>query len=215
MRSIISILLLISLNAVAQTKEFEGMISYQHSFTIKNSSIDKSDLVKYAGSSSQYYYKSGNYKWVFDGSDMEIEYYNASNGRSINRLRGKSTYTWSDKKESDTLIRYELFKNADTICGYVCDRLKVMIGSKSDPNYAIIRNISFNTQLVVDPENFKKSGVWCNYDVYSITRSIPLRIEVIASDWPFTLCYIAEKVDARALTDEEVLLPAKAKLVKQ
>jgi hypothetical protein len=197
--------LLISFNLPAQTSVFQGQVDYKHLFHFKEAGVDSMKALKAFGTSSQYITRSGFYKWVFyDGE----EYYSSIDGKTYNRYADNDTLFLTKGSEGDTLLRYEIYPNADTICGYICDRIKVTIRNRYRDDYILTRIISYAKDLPVNPEDFRLFESYCHNEVYKITRSIPLRIEIDTNYWPFIMCYYAIKVDHRPVTEKEVRMPA-------
>lgn len=203
-------LLLAQLKVVAQTKEFEGDIHYQHLFKFALKGIDSAEILRSFGSASNYYYKEGAYKWTFDSCNMAEEYYSSETGEVYNRNTGSREYILSKGSGQDKLLRYEVVENADTICGYRCHRIQVMTCSKSDKDDIMIRFIFYAPDLIIDPKNFKKFESYSNDEVYKITKSAFLRIEMVTPYLPFRLRMEATKVTPRSLDINEVSLPADA-----
>lgn len=192
---------------LAQSNEFEGEIHYAHLYQFRVKGIDTMAILNDFGSSSKYYYKAGSYKWTFEKCRMKEEYFSSTAGKTFDRYTDSDTLFLQPDSEGDTLLRFEIFKNADTISGYVCDRIRVLIGNKFNKDAFLMRLISFSPELAIDPEKFKKFGSYCNYEVYKITRSAFLRIEMIAPHWPFVLRMEATKVVPRSVNTEEITIP--------
>lgn len=200
-------LLLAQIKVFAQTKKFEGEIHYLNLYQFAVKGIDTMAILKDFGNSSTYYYKNGSYKWTFEECKMKEEYYSAITGKTFDRYEHSDTLFFQKNSEGDTLLRYEIQENADTICGYVCNRLNVLIGNKNDKEALLMRFIFYVPELIVDPEKFKEFGGYCNYEVYKITKSAFLRIEMLNSYWPFKLRMEATKVIPRSLSEKEVSMP--------
>lgn len=214
MRLIIFILLLVSqFKLGAQVKEFEGEIHYQHLYRFALKGMDTAAILKDFGIASKYYYKEGTYRWTFDSCNMAEEYYSPKTGDSYKRKTNSKDYTLN-KGGQNKLLRYEVKENADTICGYACDRIMIMTCDKSDKDNILVRNIFYAPELVIDPERFKKFGSYCNYEVYKITKSAFLRIEMVSPYWPFAFRMEATKVVPRSLAMTETTMPEDAVIKK-
>jgi hypothetical protein len=210
MRYLFCLFLLTSLHASSQTKPFEGEIQYRHLFEFKNPRIDTMQVLRFCGSSSQYVFKNGSYKWITPDGMVPLEYHSAETQLTYDKYRDNDTLVFAPGSPYDTILSYNIIPAADTVCGYICDRLEVLIGNKTDENVLLHRNISFTHELSLDPERFKGSQAYCAYEIYTITRSVHLRIEMKAPDWPFNICFEASKVIKRQVPDEELALPKNA-----
>lgn len=193
-----------------QVKEFEGEIQYRHLYRFAIKNLDTTAILKNYGASSNYYYKDGSYRWTFDSCIMAEEYYWPETGKTHNRAAGETEFKLNNSTGYNKLLKYEVQENADTICGYVCHRIVVATASKSDKNDVLVRAIYYAPELTVDPQHFKKYGSYCNYDIYKITKSAFLRIEMMSPFMPFALRMEAVKVIPRSLAKSDVTLPENA-----
>lgn len=210
MRYFILILLLATFESSAQIRQFQGEIAYVHLFNFKQPGLDSIGIMRSVGSSSNFIFKNGSYKWTINNGAMTEEYYSGETFQAYDKYEDSDTLFYVPDSPTDTLIRYNLIPNADTICGYVCDRLQVVIGDKDNKEVFLLRNISFSRDLPLDPEKFKGMTTFCAYEIYKITRSVHLRIEMIAEHWPFVMCYQGIRVDHRPVTAKEIAIPQNA-----
>lgn len=211
MKAVLSgLLLFLQINIFGQTKEFEGEIHYLNLYQFEVKGIDTMAILKDFGSFSKYYYKNGFYKWTFEECKIKEEYYSSVTGKTFDRYEHSDTLFFQNDSEGDTLLRYEIIENSDTICGYACNRLNVLVGNKNNKEALLMRFIFYAPELVVDPEKFRDFGAYCNYEVYKITKSAFLRIVMQTPYWPFTLRMEATKVIPRSLNINEVSLPENA-----
>src|SRR5262249_14832091 len=147
----------------------------------------------------KYFYRTGSYKWTFETSDLQIEYYDGQTGKTYDKLRDSDTIFAAPLSANDTLLKYEISKNATTISGYKCDRITVVVGRKDDPMSFIVRNIYYSKDLPLNPQKFKAFKVYCTDKVFGLIRAVPLRIEIDTADWPFTMRFEAVKVIKRSI----------------
>lgn len=209
---VLGLLLFFQLSIFSQGKEFEGEIHYRHLYRFALKGMDTAEILKNYGSASKYFYKEGAYRWTFDSCIMAEEYFYPETGKTYNRSAEDEQFTINERNGYNKLLKYEVQENADTICGYVCNRIMVMTGNKSDKNDILVRFIFYAPELVIDPQKFKKFGSYCNYEVYKITKSAFLRIEMLSPFMPFAIRMEATKVIPRTLEKSEVSLPVNAVL---
>jgi len=203
---ILSAFILITTVSSAQ-KEFEGEIHYLHLFHFRQTGIDSMQVIKDFGSSSKYFYKNGSYKWTFETSELQTEYYLAEKAKVYDKEVHNDSIFLNPFDSEDTLLRYEIKLNVDTICGYPCDMIRVLIAKKEHPDYVMKRYIYFSNQLHLNPEKFKSYTTYCNNQVFELTHAIPLRIEMDVAAWPFTMRFEAVRVIQRQVTAEEIMIP--------
>ncbi len=204
--AITGLLLLLQIHLYGQVKEFEGEIHYKHLFRYASKDIDSVAIRQNYGTASTYIYKEGAYRWTFDSCAMAEEYYSSEKGKTYNRAAGSEEFSENKKPGYTRLLKYEVLENADTICGYVCNRLKVMTGNKSDKSDVLVRFIFYAPALAIDPGKFKKFSSYANDEVYKITRSAFLRIEMVSPFLPFIIRMEADKVVPRPVEKSEVTL---------
>jgi hypothetical protein len=185
------------------TSEFEGRIYYTNSFNIKQPVVDSINLVKSFGSSSIYTYKAGKFLWTSKGSQFQYELYNSSLGLLVDKYEGDDTLHRIDIfNKGDSLLSYEIIENAETICGYKCNAIKVVLQSTVDSSF-MQRTIFYSPQLYVNPEYFKYYKSYANYKIYPLTKAIPLKIVTEYSDFPIEITVSANKVEPANIDDNE------------
>jgi hypothetical protein len=103
------------------------------------------------------------------------------------------------------LISYNLIENADSICGYNCDAITVVL--QSIRNKSIIkRTLYYSSKLSIDPKYFKNYRSYANDKIYPIIKAVPLRI-VTEFDWlPVEITMNAYKVEKTDISDKEFKL---------
>lgn len=189
--------------AQSPPKEFEGRKHYKNTFIIKQSVIDSLELVKSLGASSIYSYKTGKFLWRSYGSDFQYELWDSQTGIVVDKYGSSDTLQTIDVfKKADSLISYKITRNADKICGYICDAIQVEI--QTFPDKSIMkRTIFYSSQLYVNPEHFKKYRSYANYQIYPITKSVPLRLVTEYEGLPVVIIINAEKVELVKIDDDE------------
>jgi hypothetical protein len=199
---------------LAQSAEFEGDVHYLHMFSFKKKLPDSSGVLRYFGSSSTYSYRSADYKWSFYDCMMESEYSHAAEGHVYNKYVGRDTFYFTRQSTGNRLISFDITKNADTILGYPCDMIRVVIATSDDPRDILIRNIFYSNDLPLDPKAYKHIDAFCHNEVFPLIRSIPLRIDMMTPAWPFDIRFEAVKVEKRKVAMAEMILPAGAPVLE-
>lgn len=103
---------------------FEGEIIYQNSYKSKVSSFSDAQWKSIVGSQNLYFIMGGNYKSELNGSVVAAYTYLAKDNMLYTEFRDGNIMYWSDASESkDSIISFEVRKNAVHILGYNCDEL--------------------------------------------------------------------------------------------
>lgn len=203
------ILLTVYMNSVFSqltTAEFEGRIYYTNSFKIKQRVIDSIDVLKSFGSSSIYTYKGGKFLWTSEGSQLQYELYNSSLGFLVDKYEGDDTLHKIDIfNKGDSLVSYQIIENVETICGYKCNAIKVILQSTADSTI-MQRTIFYSSQLYINPEYFKDYKSYANNKIYPLTKAIPLKIVTEYSGLPVEITISANKVEQANIDDKEFQL---------
>jgi hypothetical protein len=202
----ILVLLTFQLNlCVGQTQkaEFEGKIYYTNSFKIKQPTVDSIQLIKNFGSSSIYTYKRGQFIWTSQGSNFQYEIYKSISNLLVDKYADAKTLNQIDVfNKVDSLISYTIIENADSICGYNCNAIRVVLQSMKDKSI-MKRTIYYSSQLAINPDHFKNYRSYANNRIYPLTKSIPLRIVTEFAGFPVEITMNATKVEQTNISDTE------------
>jgi hypothetical protein len=205
MRKTAILLALIQFALLARSQdiaEFEGHVYYTNHFVIKGPGADSNQLKEFFGVTNTYTYKQGNYLWTFDNSAVELELYRHENAQLLYKYKNRKYYISRDiAHETDSLISYTITENADTICGYICNSIRIVTGWPGREN-KLIRTLYYNKDLAVDPSNFKNYRGYAHWKVYQITKAIPLRIVIDDGVSPFAIVMEAVKVERTPVSDK-------------
>lgn len=172
MKNINVILLLIctfsySENLTSQAN-FEGKIVYDLKFEDRTGQMTQEQVVSFMGTEQIYSIKGAKYKSELNGM-LKLTQYFVGNDTLFNQMVGMDGIMWINVKENpDSLISYEITKNALEVNGISCDHLKIV--SKEG-----ITSYYFNTKYSVDPKNFENHeyGFW-KFCIEK-TKSLPLK----------------------------------------
>jgi len=183
---------------------FEGFITYN---IYADGSVKESLIQSFRdafGNKTIFYFKNGDYKQVYNGNLISIEYYNhVSNQRDMQYV-GSDTFQESDgSKDADSLLNSTHIKSVKEIAGYTCDEF--IFNFKSGIHMQAFYN---EEARKLNPEWFNNPKAGYLNIVYSRIKSIPL--EMIVSKDNFDVYLFAERITRKTLTDDEVHLPKNA-----
>ncbi len=200
------ILCLLFFHNFSTAQSFEGKIIYRNSYKSKVSSFNDVQLQSIAGSQNLYYIKGGNYKSVLNGNVVASYTYLSKDNKLYTEFQEGNILYWTDAGENkDSILSYELKRNATQILGYKCDEL-ILHTRKGTQVY------DFATKFSINPSLFKKHK-YQNWNYYlQMAASVPLR-RVIEED-QMIITSIATAVIPSHIEDGFFALPADDKLVK-
>ena len=180
-------------------QSFEGQITYENSYTSKVPNITSEQFNVMMGTTQKYYIKGGKYKSITNGSFSKMQIYVPSENRLYNKLATSDTLIWSDVNiNSDEAVDHEVKKDRAEILGYKCYTLMVRTKTGKAIYY-------FNKKIAVDP-NLYKIHKYGNWDlILSLTKSLPLKIEMETQQ--FTFVSTAVEIKDMELEDSFFDLP--------
>jgi len=200
MRYLITLLFILILNNSIQAQYFEGFIEYKIEYTPKSNSIVEKDLIESGGDSTKTYYKDGYFLDICDSQFMSYQLFQHDKNAIFHKKR----------IDSDTLVKvstiakknekfeYEIHKKADTILGYLCDKLIVNDANVKSTYY-------YSSKLSIDPKHYKNLTVMNKNKIVEIMKSCYLRF--IHENEYFTADVIAVKVKRENLNDKIFEIP--------
>ena len=194
------------LTKIIFAQSFEGEIIYQNSYKSKAAGFSDEQVKSMLGSHEEYYIKDGNYKIVTNGSVVASYYYHAKENKLYTEFQDGDRMYWNDAADNkDSVISFEVRKNAIKLLSYTCDEL-ILHTRKGTQIY------DYTSQLQIDPSLFvnHKFGNWYYY--LKIAKAVPLRM-VIEQD---QVIMISEVVSLKPmkLSDDFFVLPAVSEIVK-
>lgn len=202
MKAFLFVLLLSPILCLAQS--FEGVITYTNSYKSKSPQLKSEQLNSMMGTTQIYYIKGGNYKSVFNGSYIKMQFYNNAENRSYSLTAKSDSLYWEDYgKNKDVAIKYEVEKNKETVMGLVCDMI-IVYTAKSKTTYY------YNKKYPINLEMYKKHqyGNW--YYTISKTKALPLK--TVYEDEQLVLTSTAVKISPQKLEDNVFTIPDKDKV---
>lgn len=191
-------LLILSIAATAQIKDFEGMLEYTSVVKSKQDGISDKLMQKILGTKekSEIYVKGGNYKLA---SDLSETWYVFLDKKTYTKFNGIDTLFYQDYS-ADTTANFKLSKPAEqkNIAGYTCNTL-ILETAESKKQYF------YATELYKDPA-FDLDNKIERYDVYAReTSSIWLSQNVESKN--FSLFSECIKINPDPISDSVFVLP--------
>lgn len=196
--SIITILVLACTCCFAQ-KEFEGKVHFVQDITITSPEVDSATLYALFGGTSIYSYKKGKLRWDVEGAAVEYQISNLNTNTHVLKFLPVDTLFKMDYSKQETLLDYKITRNADTICGYVCDKIETLLRPTTPGAKDYKRTVWFTSKLYTDPKPFKNLGMYAMHQVMPVIKAVPLGI-VIEME-AFTLKFTAVKVEPVSIND--------------
>jgi hypothetical protein len=150
-------------------QSFEGEIIYANTYKSLIPGLSDEQLTKLLGSKEEYFISGGNYKTTSNGAVITMQLYDYKTNRLYNKTPKTDTLYWNDAAVNvDSVLSYEVKKNAAVILGYQCDE---MILHTKGGTYAFY----FTDKLPVDIAKFRNHhfGNWAFYT--SKSKSLPLK----------------------------------------
>jgi hypothetical protein len=216
-RGLTCIFILAEVYACCQSnKEFEGIIRYQHKFLFTYPGIDTSAIKDELGTSSVFYYKEGNYKWIITSEKKsDIEYFNAAT-QTVFFLYGNNDTLFMGPKNGydDSLLLFKEDHKNYTICGLNCRKAETISVAKNDTAMVMKRTVYYSPAVPVAPGRFSSYRTYASNEVIKKTNSWPLKIELGSPRVPFVFILEAVEIIPKQLSPADVYLPAD-KPVKQ
>ena len=198
-------------------REFEGVIKYQHKFLFTTPEVDSLQVFDAVGTSSVFYYKEGNYKWVyFSDSNSHIEYFDAKT-QTIYSQYGENDTLFMGKRNGydDSLVLFKLEDKDDTVCGLRCRKAVTFTFTKDDTDLQNKRILYYSPIVLIGPERFSNYRTYATNKVLNEIKCWPIKIVFESSKFmPFDIIIEAVEIIPKKLSDSEVYLPPK-KPIKQ
>lgn len=191
------------------SKEFEGVISYQHKIIFSSSVVDSSDIIKYLGTTSTLFYRRGNYKWVINSpTSSKNEYFDARTQTIYYLFEGSDTLFMSvEKGYDDSLAVFNISDTDEKTCGLKCKKAETILFGKGNDGSKTKRTVYYSPTVPVNATRFSLYRTYATNKVIQKIRSWPLKIVLETDGVPFTFILEAISIVPLKLSDEEVKLP--------
>src|SRR5258705_9377606 len=190
-------------------EEFEGIIKYQHKFRFNTPDVDSLEIFKALGTSSVFYYKNGNYKWVYySESNNNVEYFDDKT-QTIYSQYGENDTLFMGRKngDDDSLILFTLKDTGDTVCGLRCKKADTFSIAKDDTDLQTKRILYYSSAVSIRPDRFSDYRTYATNKVVKEIKCWPIKIELESKFMPFTFILEAIEIIPKQLSEAEVYLP--------
>jgi hypothetical protein len=151
MKYLILIVIAVSCDSKPVQKDFfEGKIHYVISVTSKTDEIDKSYFTDAVGTYTDFYFKEGNYKQLYNADSLKEETYLASSNIAYIKPTYSDTLWERDcSKSVGAILKFTINKNKEKVMGIMCDELVTKYQNKTLTYY-------YNSDSVkINPKWFK------------------------------------------------------------
>jgi hypothetical protein len=166
---------IISLVSCKGQDYFEGVITYHLKYSTTDPNINIQDIEKFYGRTSEFFYKDGNMKWNLEGKYWRNNIYLLKENKAFLETRTDTIFWENGRILSEKVVSSNIIKNATKIKGYECDELTLELMSVEDSTKRT-KKFYFNNTINIDPNLFSNSN-WNNFNfIYSMTKSLPLKI---------------------------------------
>jgi hypothetical protein len=137
---------------------FEGIITYRVDIEISNFLIDSTLIRKAVGSTSQLFFKEGNYIETNDGGQFSKTIYRKQDNKEFTEKTGTDTSIWTDcSRTGDKILKLELNPKKEKVLGIDCDELIIYYNNRTESDYYNSDSFHINpnwfTNYVKDGEN--------------------------------------------------------------
>lgn len=153
-------------------ESFEGRIKYHVFYESRIPNVSNDQLSQMLGSEQEFYYKSGNYKSIVNGTSMDYLTYLVDSNKLYMKMPNMDILMSIDaEKNSDEILSTQVKRNADTVLGFVCDEL-IIKGKNS------LQKFYYNSKFSVNPNESEKhkASNWASF--ISISKALPLKMIV-------------------------------------
>ena len=170
----------------AKAQYFEGEIVYENSFRSKLPRLTAGKLASLIGDRQQYYIKDGHYKSLTNGGMIEMQLYDNATNRIYNKRPVSDTLYWFDASvNTDTLVSFQVRKNAEMILGNLCDEL--IMRTKTG-----ITAFYYSSKYRLDGSKYRAHG-YNNWAFYT-TKCGALPLKIVLENRQFRMESIAREV---------------------
>ena len=198
-------------------KEFEGVITYKTTITLKEKGLDIDKLYKLFGKERKYYFKAGKYKWVPQDVKLEFEIFNPTFSGSviINKFNLNDTLFYVDmSNKGDTVASVKKGKKA-TVLNIPCNVATFRVTNENS-NSDLFRTIYYPIDSLAYANSYydKFKAMGQNY-IARYTNALPLRMEMDRKEQPFVIIYEATNIEWKSIPDKEFQVDGTLPVKKQ
>lgn len=193
-----------SLASTATVAAFEGIIVYDMIYEDRLGLMTKEQAKLFLGDQYTYTIKGNHYKNELNGLLRSTQYY-LGGDTLYTHTKNASYLTWNNVRQNeDSLIRVETQTNADTIQGFICDRLSIY--SKKG-----VYHYFYNRQFALNPCDYSRHAFGFS-DIFAVaTKSLPLK--VITDTKEAYSISTAKRIEAKKIDDSVFNYPNQLKRI--
>jgi len=197
---------LLSVASIVSAQNFEGEIVYKVSVTSKMQDVTDMQLSIMMGTRQNYFFKSGNYKVIINGSVFNMQFYNVASNTLITKLSTSDTlYSMNAGKGDDPIVYQKIIRDSIKVMGIKCDAFTIRTKAGKNSTYF------YNSRYSLDPVNYKGHRLGNLDVVMQAIQAMPLRITMEDAQFKF----VSEATDInRKELDQEFFNPPKDAPVK-
>jgi hypothetical protein len=190
----------------ASAQSFEGEITYTNTIKSKVAQVSDEQFTSMLGDTQHYYTKAGNYKAETNGKFVFWQLYINADNKLYNKLANSEAILWNDGAvNQDSVLSFEITKNAAEVLGYKCDQLILHCKSGTQTFY-------YSSKIPVDSKLFSKH-LYDNWYFY-LTKAHAMPLKMIIENAQFSLQSVATEVKPMKLDASMFVLPPGVTLAK-
>ncbi len=194
MKKIILILIVSSILIVgfsSKEKYFEGSIVYEHKYESSNPKMNLKPMEKAYGTRSEFFYKNGNFKQIFNGTQLKLNLFLVKENKTFMQNSNDTLY-YSYEKANEKVVFLETDTLKDYILGLECKILKLR-SNTLDGTFHRNAEYYYNEKTKIDPK-LSKNQIYGSINlIYEKTRAIPLKLVTDYGDMKITMTAIEIK----------------------
>jgi hypothetical protein len=178
-----------------QPTEFEGIITYKHSFKPIAKDYDTKKDLHYFGNQSEVLYQNGKLRWNYNSAWLKADLFLATDTMEYLLVTASDTvYFTRNNYANEEIKEYHTVADGGTILGEKC---KVFTITTIKNGHEWIRKYYYAQKTAIDAKLFRKYKINSMQVIYSVIQSLPLKIEYIFEDRKVT--FTATKVVSKKL----------------
>ncbi len=188
--------------ATGQEKaEFEGMVRYRITVSLKEGTPDTGRIYEYFGREIDFYYKKGCFKWVSKNAHLEYEIFNPleSDSTLTDKNSNNDTLFFKNVTAQDSVTKITRI-DPKKILGIPCSGAVFQLSASRKGKEPLYRTVYYPVKALpagfTHLQRFRTAG----QDVIArYCQSVPLRLELDTEDLPFTLIFEATEIRRMSL----------------
>ncbi len=185
------------------SQNFEGSIVYKSSCRSSKPDWKKEYCQMIADSSHVYYFKNGNYKYVYNDIEKWTLFINKEQKMYT---KAKKIYRTSVFQNEDEIVNIQINPKKTIVLGYECDELILKCKNSTQKYY-------YNSVTEIDPKLMEKHQLANLNTIISITKAIPIKTIFIIEDQGFELETVAFEIKKAPLSAALFTLPKEVEII--